>query len=153
MRRADLITAALLMLVGGIVVYDAVRLGIGWGTDGPSSGFFPFWLGTGLIVTCGIIFLRAALGGVSGAFASRAQLRSVLTVLAPATGAVALMGFVGLYVASGLYLTVSMRWLGRHGWPMVAMVALGVPLITYVVFERWFLLPLPKGWLEAWLGL
>ena len=33
-----------LMLLGGVVLYDALRLGIGWGTDGPQSGFFPFWL-------------------------------------------------------------------------------------------------------------
>jgi hypothetical protein len=27
-----------------------------------------------------------------------------------------------------------------------------VPLITFVVFEQWFLVPLPKGPIEAWLG-
>ena len=44
MRTADLVTALVLMLLGGVVLFDALRLGIGWGTDGPQSGFFPFWL-------------------------------------------------------------------------------------------------------------
>jgi putative tricarboxylic transport membrane protein len=26
------------------------------------------------------------------------------------------------------------------------------PLLIFVVFERWFLVPMPKGPLEAWLG-
>ena len=34
-----------------------------------------------------------------------------------------------------------------------AAVSIGVPLVTYVTFERWFLVPLPKGPIEDWLGL
>ena len=44
MRTADLTTALALMAIRALVVWDALRLGIGWGTDGPRSGFFPFWL-------------------------------------------------------------------------------------------------------------
>ena len=45
MRAVDLATASILILLGGVVVADSLRIGIGWGTDGPRSGFFPFWLG------------------------------------------------------------------------------------------------------------
>jgi hypothetical protein len=30
--------------------------------------------------------------------------------------------------------------------------SLGIPLATFIIFERWFLVPMPKGPLEAWLG-
>jgi len=43
MRAADLTTAAILIAGGLLVLWDALRLGIGWDTDGPKSGFFPFW--------------------------------------------------------------------------------------------------------------
>ena len=46
-----------------------------------------------------------------------------------------------------------MKWLGRYRWITVLLVALGVPVVTYIMFERWFLVPLPKGPLEDWLGL
>jgi hypothetical protein len=59
---------------------------------------------------------------------------------------------LGLYVAAALYLSFYMRWVGRHGWLAVILCAVGVPLLTFVVFERWFLVPMPKGPLEAWLG-
>ena len=58
-RTADLITAAVLLLIGAIVVSDSLRLGAGWGTDGPKSGFFPFWMAAFLVVCCGVITLQA----------------------------------------------------------------------------------------------
>jgi hypothetical protein len=152
MRVADLLTAGILMLLGGVVVYDAVRLGIGWGTDGPQSGFFPFWLGTILIAMCGAILVQAARSAAARPFVRREQLLPVLKVLVPAAGAVVLMQWLGLYVAGALYTGFYMRWIGRHAWPVVLGVGLGFPLAAFVVFETWFLVPMPKGPLEAWLG-
>jgi len=152
MRVADLITASVLMLLGGVVVYDAARLGIGWETDGPKSGFFPFWLAVVLIGACGAILVQALRRAAQTPFVTRERLAPVLTVLWPAVAMVALVHFVGLYVASALYLGFYMRWVGRHGWSAVALCAVGVPVLTFVVFETWFLVPMPKGPLEAWLG-
>jgi hypothetical protein len=45
-----------------------------------------------------------------------------------------------------------MRWIGSHRWLTVAAVAVGVPVATFLIFERWFLVPMPKGPLETWLG-
>ncbi len=59
MRTADLVTAAVLMLLGGVVIFDSLRLGIGWGTDGPRSGFFPFWLAVLMTATSALIFVQA----------------------------------------------------------------------------------------------
>jgi hypothetical protein len=74
-------------------------------------------------------------------------------VLLPAAAMVVVMEIVGLYVASALYLAFYMRWVGRHRWATIVVVSLGIPIATFIVFERWFLVPMPKGPLEAWLGL
>jgi hypothetical protein len=153
MRAADLVTAAVLMGVGGIVLIDAVRLGHDWGSDGPKSGFFPFWLSLTLIVTCALILVQALRRRVTTPFVTREQIRPVLSVLVPATAMVALMEGVGLYVAAAIYIGFYMRWVGRHGWLAIVVLSLGIPLVTFVIFERWFLVPMPKGPLEAWLGL
>ncbi len=152
MRAADLITASVLTLLGGVVLYDAVRLGIGWGTDGPKSGFFPFWLAALMVLMCAVIVVQAARRSSSKPFVTRAQLGPVLKVLWPATGMVVLTQFIGLYVASALYLGFYMRWVGRHSWLAVVLVGVGTPVATFLVFEKWFLVPMPKGPLEAWLG-
>jgi putative tricarboxylic transport membrane protein len=153
MRAADLVTATVLIAIGFLVIADAVRLGLGWGTDGPRSGFFPFWLAVLMIGACLGIAVRALRRKDARPFITRQALRPVLTMLVPAAAAVALMQVGGLYVASALYLAFYMRWVGRHTWAAVLAVGLGFPLLTFVVFERWFLVPMPKGPLEYWLGL
>jgi hypothetical protein len=152
MRAADLATAALLVLVGGVVIHDAVRLGIGWGAEGPRSGFFPFWLATLMVVTCLGIVVQAARRPTGRPFVTRAQAAPVAAVLGPALAMVLATQFVGLYVAAALYMGFYMRWVGRHPWPLTLALAVAVPLATFIIFERWFLVPMPKGPLEAWLG-
>ena len=152
MRAADLATAAVLMALGGLVLFDAVRLGYDWGSDGPKSGFFPFWLAVAMLVTCGLIILQALRRRTDKVFVTREQLRPVLAVLVPATAMVAVMEVAGLYVASALYIAFYMRWVGRHRWPIIVVLSLGIPIATFLVFERWFLVPMPKGPLENWLG-
>ena len=65
---------------------------------------------------------------------------------------VALVPWIGMYVASILLIAVFMKWLGNYGWGMVLPISIGVPVLTFIVFERWFLVPLPKGPIEDWLG-
>ena len=154
MRAADIVTAAVLMAVGGLVMFDAVRLGYDWGTDGPKSGFFPFWLSVAMVLACALLIVQALRRRADGqSFVTREQLRPVLAVLVPATAMVALMEVAGLYVAAALYIAFYMRWVGRHRWLTIVVLALGIPIATFVIFERWFLVPMPKGPLEAWLGL
>ena len=152
MRVADLVTASLLGLLAAVVITDAVRLGIGWGTDGPKSGFFPFWLGLLTAVTCAVIVAQALRRTTARPFVTREQAKPVMKVLGPALAMVVLMQWIGLYVASALYIAVCMRWFGRHSWLAVIGCAVGVPVVAFLVFEKWFLVPMPKGPLEAWLG-
>jgi hypothetical protein len=152
MRLADIVTASFLMLIGAVVLVDAVRLGFRWGTDGPQSGFFPFWLAIVLIAHSAAIIVRAVRKRSDEPFASREQLRSVLTVAVPAAALVVFTQVIGLYVAGALYLFFYMRLVGRHSWVTTAALSIGIPLATFLVFEKWFLVPLPKGPVEAWLG-
>ena len=158
MRTADLATACVLFVLGGVVFYDALRLGAGWGSDGPQSGFLPFWLAVLLLLVSIAIFVQALLRPVGKTFVTRERLRPVLQVVGPMAAFVAVieppglpMG-LGLYVSAALYLAFYMRWVGHHDWRAVVAVAVLVPVVTFFVFERWFLVPMPKGPLEAWLG-
>ena len=152
MRTADLTTALILIAGGALVIWDSLRLGIGWGTDGPQSGFFPFWLAALLIASCVVIALQARRRARGAPFVTRTQLKPVLSTLLPAAGFVVLTQFIGLYVAAMLFMGVYMRWIGRYGWIPVALMSVLFPVLIFVVFEKWFLVPMPKGPLEAWLG-
>jgi len=158
MRVADLVTAGLLMLLGGIVIYDAVRIGVGWGDEGPRSGFFPFWLAALLVVIGAAVCVQALLGGSRHPFVTRERFLPVLKVLVPLAGFIVLtdppgpLPGLGLYVAAGIYLGFYMRWVGRHDWRAVVALSIAVPVITFLIFETWFLVPMPKGPVETWLG-
>ena len=158
MRIVNLVTAALLILLGSIVIYDALRLGIGWGYEGPGSGFFPFWLATLLAVVSAALFIEAWLDRSQKSFVTWERFVPVLKVLIPLAGFIVLTdppgawSGLGLYVAAGIYLGFYMRWVGRHGWGAVVALSIAVPVITFFIFETWFLVPMPKGPIEDWLG-
>ena len=64
----------------------------------------------------------------------------------------ALIFALGIYVASVVLIGYFMLRHGKHGVALTAAVSLGVPLFFFLVFERWFLVALPKGPLEALFG-
>jgi hypothetical protein len=154
MRTADIVVALILVGVGIVVMIDSVRLGMGWGEYGPEAGYFPFYVGL-LIVGASIGTVALALFGRAqsrGVFVERAQLRDVLKVLVPTAVFVALIGVIGIYVASALFIGTFMRWLGRFSWHTIVIVSVAVPFALFLLFEIWFLVPLPKGPLEDFLG-
>ena len=90
MRVLDLVIAALLMLLSAIVIYDALRIGAGWGSEGPQSGFFPFWLATLLAIVSVVLFVQALLSRSKEPFVTRERFMPVLKVLGPLAGFVVL---------------------------------------------------------------
>ena len=85
-------------------------------------------------------------------FAAWRQLRLVTIVVVPTAIYVALIPYIGMYVASALLIAVFMRFMGHYRWVVALPVAIGVPVLTFFMFEIWFLVPLPKGPLEKLLG-
>jgi len=154
-KSAEIGVAALFLLAGAIVVYDSVRLGVKWAEEGPEAGYFPFYIGLILCISA-FINLGTALvarGDSGTAFVEVGQLKLVLAVLVPTSAYVALIGWLGIYVASILFIGFFMRWLGKYSWWKLAAVSIGNSVFFFVIFEVWFRIPLPKGPLEAMLGL
>ena len=153
-KSAEIAVAALFFILGAIVVYDSVRVGVRWVDDGPESGYFPFYIG---LIVCGSSLVNMFLGALKTksdkVFVEVGALKLVLSVLIPAAIYVALIGWTGIYVASALFVAFFMRWLGKYPWWKVAAVSIGNSVVFFVIFEIWFKVPLPKGPLEALLGL
>src|SRR5690606_1063292 len=117
-------------------------------------GYFPFYLGVIICVSSALTFvfgLRMP-AAKNKTFVEVGQLKLVLSVLVPSAVYVALVGWLGIYVSAVLYIAAFMRWLGKYPWWKVAVVSLGTSFVFFLIFERWFLVPLPKGPVEAWLG-
>jgi putative tricarboxylic transport membrane protein len=153
-RWPELLVALFLMALAVLVLVDSVRVGTGWGDDGPRSGYFPFYIGLALLGASGWTALQQIRRWkVNPPFVERAQLASVMAILLPMVVYVGGIAFLGIYVASVVLVAYFMIRHGKHGLALTSAVSVGVPLFFYGVFERWFLVPLPKGPLEALLGL
>ena len=145
--------ALLIGAFGLVVIFGSIKAGINWGAEGPRAGFFPFYVGAAIVGASAINLWSAQRDDDGRLFAAWGQLRQVMSVVVPTAIYVGSMPFIGLYIASMVFIAWFMRWLGGYRWLTVAAVAIGMPVVTYLVFERWFLVPLPKGPLEEWLGL
>ena len=151
MRKADIIVALGLMLVGFIVLADTIRLGFGWGMSGPEAGFFPFYMGLGIVICTFFIMLRGIKifkkEGTGKPLIVKGGLTQILWVLIPAAGMVLLTELIGLHLATVLYLAFYMGWVGKMHWAKVILLSILVPLVIYIVFDKIFLIPLPEGFL------
>lgn len=152
-RMVEAGVTLLIALFGVIVIAGSLKAGINWGAEGPRAGFFPFYIGIFIVVSSAINLWNGLREGDDGLFAEWGQLRQVMSVVVPTAIYVGAMPFTGLYVASAVFIAWFMRWLGKYPWVTVLAVAIGMPIVTYFIFERWFLVPLPKGPIEEWLGL
>ena len=153
-RTMDIVVALALMGVAALVMTDSWRVGARWAKDGPQAGYFPFYIGVIMMVASGWTVLQNLIAKHPDRsnFVDRTQLRSVLQVLVPTIVYVGLISLLGLYVASAIFIAFFMWWLGKYRLQVILPVALGVPLVLFVMFEVWFLVPLPKGPLEAAFG-
>ena len=154
-RWPELGVAAFLMVLAVLVITDSLRVGTGWADDGPRSGYFPFYIGSLLLLSSGWIFLSQLLrwSRDRAVFADRSQLMLVLAVLWPMCVYVGLIYPLGIYLPSALLIAYFMKRYGGYRWPAIVGVSIAVPLVFFAVFERWFLVPLPKGPIEHLLGL
>jgi putative tricarboxylic transport membrane protein len=152
-KTADIITALVLLLFGLIVAVDSIDKGIGWAAEGPRAGFFPFVMAVLILGGCFLVIRQAIKGtsSVKGAkrFVEAGGMKPILIVIVPAVLMILLTEVIGLYLASILYLTFYIKWAGGHSWRTSLLIGIPVPLVSYIIFDKFFLIPMPMGWYGA----
>lgn len=156
-RWMEALVAGLLFLFGALFLYESYTIGFRWGVEGPQSGFFPFYVSLIICIASVSVLvgaLRGHMGSDAESFVERGQLKQVLAVLIPAAVYILGIQLIGVYVASAIYISLFMRFMGKYPW--VKSVALGVVIcvLFFFMFEVWFQVPLYKGTWDAtrWTG-
>lgn len=156
MRWMELVVAALFVLLGAIVIKDSFRTGFQWGSDGPEPGYFPFYIGLILVAGAAWVSIQTIMNwkkdGGEETFSTVAEFKLVLKMLAPTIVYVVVLIFMGLYVSSILFIAFFMVWQGKYSYFKSVAVGFSVCAILFALFELWFLVPLPKGPIEALFG-
>ncbi len=156
-RHADLLMAIATILMSlGLMWSSTDGLAIGWvANKGPGSGFWPFWLAVGMLL-CSITtivrwYLRMTPESRSDeTYISRDAAVVVGTSVAALFALLAGIHFIGTYLALPLFLLFYFRVVGRHDWPATIMLAGGIPVFIFALFEWALQIPLPKALTEEW---
>lgn len=156
LRWVELLVAACFVAVSVLVITDSLRIGKAWGSDGPEPGYFPFYIGCLMLLGAVWVMLQTLMGwrkdGGQQVFSTTGEFSHMLMMLVPTGLFVAATVFLGIYLAALLLIAAFMVWQGRYSVLRSVSVALGVSVSLYLLFEIWFLMPLPKGLLENGLG-
>lgn len=153
-RTAELSFALIAILAGAIVIWGALENNIGWDASGPEAGYFPFYVGS-VVVLAGLgIFAESWFkADRHECFVTRRQVSRIAWFFLPIVAYVILSVVLGLYVGSALYLFAVMCLHGKYGVLRSAALSIVVSLAFFVLFEWCFQMPLLKGPLEAMLGI
>ena len=151
-RTLEIITSICFLIIGSIVMWDSSRIGAGWGAEGPQSGYFPFYIGLLMNIASAVNLALALKSDKAESFVSHPKIKLVLAIFLPCLVYVAVMQWLGLYVASVIFIAVFMRWQGKFSLFKSALTSIIVVVVLFVMFEIWFKVPLIKGPLEAALG-
>ncbi|QIB32973.1 tripartite tricarboxylate transporter TctB family protein [Ancylobacter pratisalsi] len=149
-RLAECSVAVILFAISIGVLWDSYRRGAGW-SGGPQSGFFPARVAWILLAASMAVFYQG-LRASKRVLVTWAQLRQVGQVFLPLTVYVLAIGYLGIYVASAIFIGGFMAVFGKFRWWAIVAASVMIPLVTFWTFERQFQVPLPKGPLEIMLG-
>ena len=151
-RTVGVVMAIVFFLIGVVMIVDNYRIGAGWAPDGPQAGYFPLRIGVIICIAAAVVVFQTLRGERGKAFVTFARLRHVLVVLVPTIVFVLAIKFLGIYVASALFIAAFMRAMDRFSWLKTIVISIGVSAMLFWMFELQFLVPLPKGPLEAMFG-
>jgi hypothetical protein len=155
-NKVEAVVAFLILIMGITVAGGSWKLGAGWTSDGPGAGYFPFYIGI-ILCIAGLGVMWQALfckNKNTEIFVDNEQLKLVLSVFIPACVYVLGVQFLGLYVASAIYIALFMIILGKFSYLKSILISLAIIVLFFFMFEVWFKVPLFKGSLDplAFLG-
>lgn len=146
-RNGDLLSGAILLVLGLYIAYEALQMSFG-SIRRPGPGFFPVILAVLLIVTAGVVAIRSLRFGseaVAVGFGQRTW--HILVTIAAVALYTALLETVGFLLCTLVLTFALLKGMGRVSWLRSAAIAIGGTVGLYLIFTQ-LGIPLPKGLLE-----
>jgi len=154
MRVAELVMAIVMGIFSLYLMWKSAELPIGWiPKEGPGGGAFPFWLSTGMAVSCAWIILnwfrnKSPFSDSTEPYMDARTIRLFAIGAGSLTVTIGLFHIIGVYGAVPLYLIFYMRFVGGHSWMLTGSTAIAMPVATFFFFEIALSITLPKGFTE-----
>ena len=153
-RTVETVVYLLLTALASLLAFDNWRTGMGWASDGPQAGYFPFYLSVILAAASvfGLVSIFLSRMDEGKTFVTRDQLRRVMQVFVPTFLFCLCTQWLGLYVASLLLIAGFMWMVGRIALWKSLLTSLVFSMVMFVTFDVAFDVIMPKGPIEALFG-
>jgi hypothetical protein len=144
MRLADLIGGVIVLILGLAAIYFSSQLEY-YSEFGPGPGFLPLWLGISIAgFAIVVIFNILRKHEKVGAF-FKTRTREGFKLLIFVITTFLLLPLLGFPIGFGLFAGITMRVMGKHGWIVCGLTAVGITIGIHFVFGQWLHIPLPPG--------
>jgi hypothetical protein len=150
-RTAELLMAIILALCSVGLMIKSAELSIGWiEGKGPGSGAWPFWLSTGMLITCLLTIYRWFKKITPESRSTELFMtRDTVMIVGVSAGLILalLLGsqYLGIYISLVVFLIVYLRFVGHHDWRLTLSLAILLPVFIFGLFEWALKIPLPKA--------
>jgi len=149
MKKLDQWNGVAFLIISGIICWGSTRLPYG-NVHNPGPGFLPFWLGVvmGLLSIALLIkttFQTERVKMIRELFAKKIRWGKVFYVLAGLILYAFLMDYLGFLLITFLFIAFLTRFIDPQSWKKVIGWALVGSVGSYLIFEVWMKLRLPKG--------
>jgi len=146
-NNRDMVASVLLILIGALVIVWSIRLEVGTLLR-PMAGFFPFLVGTGIIVLSLILLFQGWQGRGKAPNADGRWRRPLIMVASLALYA-AILDRLGYIPSTFFIAAVTLRILGVASWKTIGIGSLVLSFTVYSLFTRLLGVELPAGVLSS----
>jgi putative tricarboxylic transport membrane protein len=150
--RAEKVTSLLLILFALFIGFESRKYPVG-AIDNPGPGFLPLLLGVAMAVMAVALAVTVWKNGNDEIrrpfWPEREGLSKVALTFVVILLFTALLEITGYMVNIFSLFLVLLRPIGRQKWIWSISIALGATLVCYLLFDKWLMIPLPRG---IWFG-
>jgi putative tricarboxylic transport membrane protein len=137
---SEKISSVLFILFGAFLIFESRKYSMGT-IDNPGPGFLPFLLGIAIVSMSIVLLIRVwkkmKTQDQTTSWPERKGLIRISLIF------IVILLFTALLETTGYILLL--RPVGKQKWLWTLLISIGATLVSYLLFDRWLMLPLPRG--------
>ena len=155
MQKREKITLIFWLFLSLFICIESLRLGVG-SLRSPGPGFLTFGVSLFIILSVCLLFLknteRKFAGNVAPLFKGK-KIRDVIYTFIALFAYALLLNRLGFFLCTLFFVGFSLKMIKPQSWRIVLVMSIGVAIFSYLLFDVWLTIQLPKGtWLNQLLS-
>jgi putative tricarboxylic transport membrane protein len=150
--RAEKVTSLLLILFAVFIGFESIKYPLGT-IDNPGPGLLPLLLGIAMAVMAIALTVRVWTNRPAKVHRSfwpeKGGLSKVSLTFIVLLLFTALLEITGYMINIFFLFLILLRPVGRQKWIWSISISMGATLVSYILFDKWLMIPLPRG---IWFG-